>query len=81
MFKYFRILFFWLFSVSAQEELRCRQLELEVKGLSAKVDAADSVRRRLEESLLEARRERDVLKVGMRRRCRVCLSSLACRVN
>eukprot|EP00752_Nemacystus_decipiens_P017818 g15975.t1 len=45
-----------------QEELRCRQLELEVEGLSSKVAAADSVRRRLEGSLRDATRERDVLK-------------------
>lgn len=47
-----------------QEELRCRQLELEVEGLSAKVAGADGHRRTLEESLREAKRERDVLKVG-----------------
>ncbi|CAN0023801.1 unnamed protein product, partial [Hapterophycus canaliculatus] len=45
-----------------QEELRCRQLELEVEGLSSKVAAAEGHRRRLEAMLKEAKRERDVLK-------------------
>ncbi|CAN0380089.1 unnamed protein product, partial [Ectocarpus fasciculatus] len=45
-----------------QEELRCRQLELEVEGLSSKVAAADGHRRRLEAMLKETKRERDALK-------------------
>ncbi|CAM9655706.1 unnamed protein product [Scytosiphon promiscuus] len=48
--------------VSPQEELRCRQLEHEVDGLSSKVAAADAHRRRLETMLKEAKRERDTLK-------------------
>ncbi|CBJ30086.1 hypothetical protein Esi_0173_0036 [Ectocarpus siliculosus] len=45
-----------------QEELRCRQLELEVEGLSSKVAAADGHRRRLEAMLKETKRERDALR-------------------
>lgn len=52
--------------MSPQEELRCRQLELEVDGLSSKVAAADGHRRRLEAMLKEANRERDdALKVRL----------------
>lgn len=49
-----------------QEERRCRQLELEVGGLSAEVAAAEANSKRLEETLNEARAERDLLKVGTR---------------
>ncbi|CAN0232211.1 unnamed protein product, partial [Ectocarpus sp. 8 AP-2014] len=45
-----------------QEELRCRQLELEVEGLSSKVAAADGHRRRLEAMLKDTKRERDALR-------------------
>ena len=47
------------FCFLAQEELRCRRLELEVEGLTAKVAAADDHRRRLEAMLKGAKRERD----------------------
>ncbi|CAN0291346.1 unnamed protein product [Ascophyllum nodosum] len=43
-----------------QEELRCRQLELEVEAMSAKVAAADTHLRRLEALLEEARRDRNI---------------------
>lgn len=49
--------------IFCQEELRCRQLELEVEGLSSKVAAAEGHRRRLEAMLKETKRERDALKV------------------
>ncbi|CAM9419477.1 unnamed protein product [Ectocarpus sp. 4 AP-2014] len=45
-----------------QEELRCRQLELEVEGLSSKVAAADGHRRSLEAMLKETKRELDALR-------------------
>ena len=48
-----------VFRFLPQEELRCRRLEQEVEGLTAKVAAADDHRRRLEVMLKEAKRERD----------------------
>lgn len=50
---------FCLFLCLPQEELRCRKLELEVGGLTAKVAAADDHRRNLEAMLEGAKRERD----------------------
>lgn len=48
-----------------QEELRCRQLELEVEGMSAKVAAAERYRSRLEAMLKEAKHQRGVLEVKL----------------
>lgn len=57
------LLCFFFFVV--QEELRCRQLELKVKGLSSKVVAAERHRARLETMLKESQRDRDLLKVNL----------------
>lgn len=54
-----------LFFPVVQEELRCRQLELEVKGLSSKVAGAERHRVRLETMLKESQRDRDLLKVNL----------------
>lgn len=54
-----RVFVRYLLCFLPQEELRCRRLELEVEGLTAKVVAADDHRRRLEAMLEGAKRERD----------------------